>query len=448
MLSTNDLADLINRARIETWKVLDLSGCDLAELPETIGQLVHLKSLELSNNHLTELPVTVGQLEGLKVLSLRDNHLTELPTSIRRLNGLRVLNLSGNELTALPDLPESMGFRSGLETLLLAGNLISELPASVARLAHLKVLSLNRNYLRQIPDSIGGIRGLKILHVSDNKIRAVPESIGRLQNLRSLTLARNQLAELPLSIWDLRTLYHLDLRGNIGVQTDARYVRRHSNVLVEALDDDDFKVVIAAAESLRAQKYQRTADLLVKAMSKEDRWKFIAYDLKVRALSILRQFKTPVVEEFLIGELGKGASRSMMVPLLASFGGPRATKCLMALLEETVSSFTTLERDVDWRLDAVRALGEAREPRAAGLLSVLMMSSEKAFREADHSWGDAAWFEGGLRTLEEIAVALGKIGDRQSLARLQFYADERVGFKQTKAVKQAAKDAIEAIRQG
>ena len=61
---------------------LNLSSMKLTELPESIGQLMHLTKLNLSDNQLTTLPESLGQLTQLHSLWLSNNQLTALPNSI------------------------------------------------------------------------------------------------------------------------------------------------------------------------------------------------------------------------------------------------------------------------------------------------------------------------------------------------------------------------------
>ena len=69
----------------------------LRALPETIGNLSHLKVLNLRYNYLRSLPLTIKELTQLVVLNLGNNHLEEIPLEIYTLPHLRVLRLEGNE---------------------------------------------------------------------------------------------------------------------------------------------------------------------------------------------------------------------------------------------------------------------------------------------------------------------------------------------------------------
>ena len=56
----------IEAARRSGAKVLNLSGMNLTELPESLGQLTQLQSLDLFDNRLTTLPEWLGRLTQLK----------------------------------------------------------------------------------------------------------------------------------------------------------------------------------------------------------------------------------------------------------------------------------------------------------------------------------------------------------------------------------------------
>lgn len=83
-----------------------LRNMRLTEIPETIGQLVHLEKLDIGgdyyskemNNRLTALPPSIGNLRQLKWLDVSNNLLADLPDSLVQLKQLIKLNLDGNPL--------------------------------------------------------------------------------------------------------------------------------------------------------------------------------------------------------------------------------------------------------------------------------------------------------------------------------------------------------------
>src|SRR5919199_4178287 len=101
LMDKEELLQTIEQAAGEEATSLDLSGRDLGELPEEIGQLTHLTELRLARNQLTALPPEIGQLTNLTRLYLAGNQLTSLPEEIGQLTNLSRLALAGNPLGLL-----------------------------------------------------------------------------------------------------------------------------------------------------------------------------------------------------------------------------------------------------------------------------------------------------------------------------------------------------------
>ena len=224
----------IEKAQLSRARDLNLSGMNLVELPESLGQLTQLQSLQLFGNHLTELPEWLGQLMQLRSLNLSQNQLTALLESLGQLTQLQTLDLSHNQLKALPN---SLGHLTQLQTLDLAYNHLTALPNSLGHLSQLQSLNLARNQLTALPESLGDITRLQTLDLSDNQLTSLPEFLGQLTQLRSLNLrnthlstlpdtlglltqlhtlhlARSQITVLPESFGHLQSLYSLDLEDN------------------------------------------------------------------------------------------------------------------------------------------------------------------------------------------------------------------------------------------
>ena len=82
-------------------RVLSLSEC--SEVPDTIGDLIHLRSLDLSGSLIEILPDSISSLSNLQVLKLNHcSHLTELPSTLYELTNLRRLELIGTTLRKVP----------------------------------------------------------------------------------------------------------------------------------------------------------------------------------------------------------------------------------------------------------------------------------------------------------------------------------------------------------
>jgi internalin A len=203
--------NLIAQAAEEKWEELDMSGMDISELPDSIGNLTSLTFLDLRNNQLNALPDSIGNLTSLIFLDLRNNKLNTLPDSIVNLTNLTFLYLSSNQLNALPD---SIVNLTSLTFLYLSSNQLNALPELLGNLTNLTYLDLSSNQLNALPELLGNLTNLTYLDLSSNQLNALPESIGNLTSLTFLDLRNNQLNALPESIGNLTNLTFLDLRGS------------------------------------------------------------------------------------------------------------------------------------------------------------------------------------------------------------------------------------------
>ncbi|KAL0397023.1 UNVERIFIED_CONTAM: hypothetical protein Scaly_0150700 [Sesamum calycinum] len=97
-------------------RLLSLVSCNLKELPQEIGELIHLRYLELRNIPVPELPETLCNLYNLQTLDLEGcEKLSALPQGIHKLINLRHLLMYTT--TELGELPQGFSELTGLWTL-------------------------------------------------------------------------------------------------------------------------------------------------------------------------------------------------------------------------------------------------------------------------------------------------------------------------------------------
>ena len=120
-----DPQDLIETARRDGASSLNLNGCVLDSLPESLRSLTTLTQLDVNGSRLTVLPDWLGGLTGLTSLGLSRNRLAALPDWLGNLTGLTELFVGGNQLSGLP---ESLGNLTALRRLDLSGNRFTVLP--------------------------------------------------------------------------------------------------------------------------------------------------------------------------------------------------------------------------------------------------------------------------------------------------------------------------------
>ncbi|KAK3010253.1 hypothetical protein RJ639_011584 [Escallonia herrerae] len=97
-------------------RVLSLSGYNILQLPNAIGNLKHLRYLNLSGTRIEQLPESVSELYNLQTLLLRDcRSLTKLPANTGNLINLRHLDVAGTK--KLQEMPLGLCKMASLHTL-------------------------------------------------------------------------------------------------------------------------------------------------------------------------------------------------------------------------------------------------------------------------------------------------------------------------------------------
>ncbi len=190
---------------------LKLSDLSLTSLPESICQLVNLKSLHLGRNKLTKLPNFISQLTNLEELSLQQNQLRMVPPELGQLANLKVLSLDRNQLRMVP--PE-LGQLANLKVLSLDRNQLRMVPPELGQLANLTRLDLSQNQLKTVPPELGQLPNLTEFSLQQNQLSSVPPELGQLANLRELYLDQNQLKTVPPELGQLANLRELYLDQN------------------------------------------------------------------------------------------------------------------------------------------------------------------------------------------------------------------------------------------
>ena len=188
-----------------------LHGRSFSTILPSILNLQKLKKLELSNCQITNIPDELIQLSDLVELSLPDNQLESIPKVIFRLERLKRLNLSKNEID---ELPTEINNLKQLEHLTLSSNLLQSLPNSLIELKNLRRLDLSYNQILKLPSNFGAFPKLRRLNLVSNKLRRLPKSFFKATQLDLLNLSHNQLQQIPAEIGQLQQLNHLFLNKN------------------------------------------------------------------------------------------------------------------------------------------------------------------------------------------------------------------------------------------
>ncbi|CCI18671.1 Leucine-rich-repeat protein (fragment) [Microcystis aeruginosa PCC 9807] len=150
-MTAQEVLELIQQAKDERARELDLSGRNLTEIPPEIPQLTSLQDLYLYSNQIREIPEALTHLTPLQYLYLSDNQIREIPEALTQLTSLQSLDLRNNQIS---EIPEALAHLTSLRFLLLNYNQIREIPEALAHLVNLKLLVLENNPITNVPPEI------------------------------------------------------------------------------------------------------------------------------------------------------------------------------------------------------------------------------------------------------------------------------------------------------
>jgi len=226
---------------------------ELEKLPESIGNLTHLKFLVIVSSQIQEIPTDLKKLNLLEhieftnVLDADPIINIEFPDIFQFLNRLKTLRIGGNFEIYIPpsfttlksleelDLDSCLFFTNYTQYLQYTKervNNVKNLPKDLEKLKFIynkygkyinelpkdfeKLISLQKLYLRshfhkiQLPSSIIHLPNLKEINFSYSKIKN-PEIVFNFRSLEILDLSYCELNEIPKTIKFLKNLKELDL---------------------------------------------------------------------------------------------------------------------------------------------------------------------------------------------------------------------------------------------
>ena len=186
--------DTFSQERISMIEKLDLSNCNISELPPTIQYATNLRQLDVSNNpDLQTLPLDLGNCINLEIL-----FASSCP-------GMKRLPLVLGGMVSITRL----GWRSGS----LVDINYDGLPPN------LQHLILTNNNIQSITDQrvferLVDVRKLMLSHNKISTFGGDEKSLPRLKNLELLRIAGNKLTSIPNELWSLPKLTWLTISGN------------------------------------------------------------------------------------------------------------------------------------------------------------------------------------------------------------------------------------------
>ncbi len=203
-MDNNNVSERIKECRQNRSAVLDLSHCNLKEIPGKVCELTWLTGLNIISNQISDLEGLKG-LTSLTELYLSGNEISEI-ASLKGLTSLTNLELYNNEISDI----EGLKGLTSLTNLYLSGNKISDIEW-LKGLTFLTNLHLNRNEISEIAN-LNGLTSLTNLYLNDNEILDI-EGLNGLTSLTTLDLSDNEISEIA-SLKYLTSLTELYLNGN------------------------------------------------------------------------------------------------------------------------------------------------------------------------------------------------------------------------------------------
>ena len=173
---------------------LNLTKCELTDLPDTIGLFYMLKKLVLADNQLTFLPVQVGKLFSLVHFDCSRNKIKALPDEMACLKHLESLIATANLLHALPDALQNF---TKLKVLNVFNNKILKLQPALGSFKEAETVNFSANHMMQVlPHAVTNYSTVKVLNIFDCRIIYLP-SLEHMHALTELRAFGNHLQKVP-----------------------------------------------------------------------------------------------------------------------------------------------------------------------------------------------------------------------------------------------------------
>jgi Leucine-rich repeat (LRR) protein len=159
---------------------INLSECDITQLPNQFYLLNNLKEINLSNNKISKLSTKIGNFPQLTNLNLSTNNIIVFPEEIGKLTSLTELNITANDTRYIPS---SIWLLTQLKELNISTTKLCELPHKNIQsdviltishyfenvpdnIKHLKIIGTRYQYFESLANSLESI---EIVNTFDNK---------------------------------------------------------------------------------------------------------------------------------------------------------------------------------------------------------------------------------------------------------------------------------------
>lgn len=176
-LKINDQNDF--RQAMENIRDINMSHCNLREVPRELFLLPNLSSLNLAHNMLESLPDTFWLCDSLRRLELQgeDDH-----EGMEKIDGLGMHEPVRNCFRIFPpEPPESMASKNAqlpkLTYVDISSCGIQELSARIAGFPYLTTLKASNNDISFLPEDLAWLKRLCIVEMEKNPLLSLPQSL-------------------------------------------------------------------------------------------------------------------------------------------------------------------------------------------------------------------------------------------------------------------------------
>lgn len=242
--------------RLTNLRLLNITSNYLGSLPDWIWGLTQLETLSMGVNDLEVVSPRLGELVKLQHLYLHKNRIRDIPRQLLQLRKLRSLGLY---LNATPEFPVWVAELPDVELFSWGISGITRFPREIEAWKNLKYLSLICNRFDNV-DGIERCNSLLGMRLHKNRIKKLPEDWSGMQRLRQVTIYQNDLDELPDSMGDMGQLQMLNIAWNrfshlprcIGRMKNLRWLSTHHN---EWVDENEFESLPKSLEIVRRHPF-------------------------------------------------------------------------------------------------------------------------------------------------------------------------------------------------
>ena len=171
ILKHNKLIEITEQfKKFKNLQALDLSYNDKLSVRQVFGVtkgIEQLRSLNISYCEIRELPASIGEQKKLWDLYIKHNRLTRIPREIGKLEELESIDLGYNEIM---ELPEEFGDLQSLEKILISNNPLEYLPKDMENLNDLKYVEIPKESLtKDVKKSLKKMwPNAEIVYIKDN----------------------------------------------------------------------------------------------------------------------------------------------------------------------------------------------------------------------------------------------------------------------------------------